>query len=191
MFVVVLRVYDQLPSAEVTLVAVPLAGHVVSVPSVSAPVKPEFEELPVTVTEPGVTPTAPTLRMMIVIVGVLTAFDVVAPVLKVAISIETLDCAAWFCAACCEPVELDVLDRNPWFQKKAITEMATATAIRRMVATTGATALLRFLLARSPATVESRRGAPARADGFVPERLGRMSEPLAQRPVVVVVGGAV
>lgn len=62
--VVVLRVHDQLPSVEVTVVAVPEEGQLVRVPRVSVPVKPEFEERPVTVIELGVTATAPTFLII-------------------------------------------------------------------------------------------------------------------------------
>ncbi len=79
------------------------------------PVKPELLVLPVIVRDPSVTPTAPTFRTTIVICGVTGAVVLHVPThgTNVAISIEMLDCAAWFCAPCCPPVALDVWLRNP------------------------------------------------------------------------------
>ena len=67
----------------------------------TAVLKPAFDVVPWTTMDPRVTETEPTFRTITVLVPFV-------PVVKTAISMATLDCAAMFCAPCCPPVALDV-----------------------------------------------------------------------------------
>jgi len=97
------------------VVAAPLSA--VPLPAdarVTEPLNPLFDEMPVMVTLPKLIATAPTFRTSrtILQLGLVPQFAAAEGV-NVPSSTAMLDYAAWFCAPCCPPVELDVWLRDP------------------------------------------------------------------------------